>query len=792
MATEIEKELEKLAVEEGKEVEEKEKKIPVFTVLKNNSILKNIFLIDTPPDSLLPTAASSSSTTWMIPKDEKQEEGLLEEILVVGRHPDCNITVEHPSISRFHLRIHSIPSLESLSVIDLSSVHGTWVSGKKIEAGVQVKLNEGDTLRLGGSTRVYRLHWVPLSHAYDMKNPFVPPLDELEPVEQRAEQKPMHQDEDGLYPQDDQSYCVGDYFEGLDLLFADMNMISSIKQLTPSETVIMREEDIKPTFPFENDAENKIEIAEMQPVWQFDKEDSIRKVCLASASHEEDPNSRPVTSQRRSGMSIWERRGKSASVHIETGRDREDCIEANADLTIQFENNENIRNGSPSQDLFTAADWSEEIFTSDKENHTPDILLNRPLKAMDLGKVKHQFSVDSLLSSLDDHVEEAFTPDKENMTPKTHLFKSMKRLGKLEEINHLKSYRSSPLKNAGSIKHERLDMLVLSDDRNQVSNLLREKKSANPAPRSLARSKAAILKVREDRVPFQSLLVNSSKTKSEASDPAGRIGSSTSGKNPQMTEATHSFLNSSEENRTWTMVVDTACLLDKESRKALQLMQGLQGTSLIIPRIVIRELDSMKRHSTLFKRTAGADSALQWIEESMVKAKWWIHVQSSLEDARPIAPTPRSIPLSESNEEKEKFSIGSIPYAPFGSLLDIVSPTTEDHVLECALFFRKIGNNGQLILLSNDVTLKIKAMAEGLRCETAEEFRESLVNPFSERFLWTASSPRGPTWSCLDDVVLREKYYNGPSRKQSKLEPAKGLKLILLHNSQYKQISSVS
>ena len=124
MATEIEKELEKSAVEEAKEVEEKEKKIPVFTVLKNNSILKNIFLIDTPPDSLLPTAASSSSTTWMIPKDEKQEEGLLEEILVVGRHPDCNITVEHPSISRFHLRIHSIPSLESLSVIDLSS--GTY------------------------------------------------------------------------------------------------------------------------------------------------------------------------------------------------------------------------------------------------------------------------------------------------------------------------------------------------------------------------------------------------------------------------------------------------------------------------------------------------------------------------------------------------------------------------------------------------------------------------------------------------------------------------------------------
>ncbi|XP_016455234.2 FHA domain-containing protein PS1 [Nicotiana tabacum] len=99
---------------------ELEKKIPLFTVLKNGAILKNIFLLDNPPPI----------TTASIEETKPDFEEIL---LVVGRHPDCNIVLEHPSISRFHLRIHSNPSTHSLSVIDLSSVHGTWISGNKIE-----------------------------------------------------------------------------------------------------------------------------------------------------------------------------------------------------------------------------------------------------------------------------------------------------------------------------------------------------------------------------------------------------------------------------------------------------------------------------------------------------------------------------------------------------------------------------------------------------------------------------------------------------------------------------------
>lgn len=91
----------------------------------------------------------------------------------------------------------------------------------------------------------------------------------------------------------------------------------------------------------------------------------------------------------------------------------------------------------------------------------------------------------------------------------------------------------------------------------------------------------------------------------------------------------------------------------------------------------------------------------------MVKTKWWIHVQSSMEEGRPIAPTPPVSPGSQFSE-----GISSVPLSGCGSLLEIVSPTSEDHILDCALFYRKMNNDGQLVLLSNDVTLKIKAMAE--------------------------------------------------------------------------------
>ncbi|KAI5399948.1 FHA domain-containing protein PS1 [Lathyrus oleraceus] len=185
---------------------------------------------------------------------------------------------------------------------------------------------------------------------------------------------------------------------------------------------------------------------------------------------------------------------------------------------------------------------------------------------------------------------------------------------------------------------------------------------------------------------------------------------------------------SEERKRSWDMVVDTASLLNEESRKALQLLQGLKGTRLMIPESVITELGSMKQRIGVFRRIPEeATLALEWIEECIGKTKWWIHI------------------------------------------LDCAFPIVEDQILDCALQYRRKDNAGQLVLLSDDINLKIKSMVKGLLCETVEQFRRSLVNPFSERFMWPNSSPRGLTWSCQDDVILREKYCCFPLKAGLKL-----------------------
>ncbi|WVY96336.1 hypothetical protein V8G54_028487 [Vigna mungo] len=70
--------------------QEKHAKFPVLTVLKNNAVLKNIFLVH----------------------DGNSED----QTVLIGRHPDCNIVLMHPSVSRFHLRIRSNPSSHTLSL----------------------------------------------------------------------------------------------------------------------------------------------------------------------------------------------------------------------------------------------------------------------------------------------------------------------------------------------------------------------------------------------------------------------------------------------------------------------------------------------------------------------------------------------------------------------------------------------------------------------------------------------------------------------------------------------------
>lgn len=98
----------------------------------------------------------------------------------------------------------------------------------------------------------------------------------------------------------------------------------------------------------------------------------------------------------------------------------------------------------------------------------------------------------------------------------------------------------------------------------------------------------------------------------------------------------------------------------------------------------MRELDSLKNKSSLFGRKPESASVLEWIEEAMMlDSKWWIRIQST-------------------SEEEERS----------------IAPTAEAHALDYALFIRRTNTNAHTVLLTNDISLKIKAMAEVLSLAT--------------------------------------------------------------------------
>ncbi len=67
--------------------------------------------------------------------------------LVVGRAPDCAISIDHPSVSRQHAAIEQRD--DGAFVEDLGSRHGTRVNERPLRTGRPVRLEAGDVLQLG-------------------------------------------------------------------------------------------------------------------------------------------------------------------------------------------------------------------------------------------------------------------------------------------------------------------------------------------------------------------------------------------------------------------------------------------------------------------------------------------------------------------------------------------------------------------------------------------------------------------------------------------------------------------
>ncbi|KAL8138274.1 hypothetical protein V2J09_004275 [Rumex salicifolius] len=270
-----------------------------------------------------------------------------------------------------------------------------------------------------------------------------------------------------------------------------------------------------------------------------------------------------------------------------------------------------------------------------------------------------------------------------------------------------------------------------SNKENLTPKFIQEQKSVSYS--SAEDKKLFTLRTKEAqrRIPFQPLFVDS----------------------PQKTSYNTNYENFKHKYycvgrvKRWRMVVDITCLLDKNSRKALQLLEGIKGTQLIVPLAVAREMEFMKEQAGIFRRNRDACLASQWIEECSVRSKCWIQIQNENDDV--------------------KFR-------------------EEVNVLDYSLYLRGNQNEEEeLVILSVDATRKIKAMAEGLICESADEFRESLVSPYSRRFLWADSWPRGQTWSHLDDVILRDHFYTAAAAPLKTSTAPKGLKLLLLNSTKH-------
>ncbi len=65
-------------------------------------------------------------------------------VLLLGRHPECDVRLDLPSISRRHCCLAL--AYDRLTIRDLGSLHGVWVNGQRAE---ESQLHAGDEIAIG-------------------------------------------------------------------------------------------------------------------------------------------------------------------------------------------------------------------------------------------------------------------------------------------------------------------------------------------------------------------------------------------------------------------------------------------------------------------------------------------------------------------------------------------------------------------------------------------------------------------------------------------------------------------
>ncbi len=92
------------------------------------------------------TVAAKPARFYLMGDETKWERlYLTQPVCVLGRSQDCDLIIDHHSISRRHCLFDHVK--KGLLVRDLKSTNGTWING--VFAGAESFLEPGDTIHFG-------------------------------------------------------------------------------------------------------------------------------------------------------------------------------------------------------------------------------------------------------------------------------------------------------------------------------------------------------------------------------------------------------------------------------------------------------------------------------------------------------------------------------------------------------------------------------------------------------------------------------------------------------------------
>jgi DNA-binding winged helix-turn-helix (wHTH) protein len=102
------------------------------------------------PTTAQPASQAATQGPQLVTK--RREWSLSEGSNVVGRDPDCAVSLEAPSVSRRHARV--VVTNGNATIEDLESKNGTFVNGRQIKDATSVE--DGDQIQVGSVAMTYR------------------------------------------------------------------------------------------------------------------------------------------------------------------------------------------------------------------------------------------------------------------------------------------------------------------------------------------------------------------------------------------------------------------------------------------------------------------------------------------------------------------------------------------------------------------------------------------------------------------------------------------------------------